>query len=376
MCKSIFRINKLIKISTSYILLLSFHLAQSATANPTNIYSVDGYINGTMTIPAGNTTNIIPQLPKPSLENRLGKWIEKLNIPTDNRTPYNEEQHNKVIEIIDKELITYLKNIPDDFNNDEFSIKKELKIAGKLYGIDPIHIIAAIVGEHSFNVSFVDKMQTLAFKSGQWKLAVPERNELLDVINLPQMDACRNEYKKRWELFNCYEQVWFNQIAGKNVNGKTYPYKGFIGGFFDPTLGRGKVNIGSTYGLGQMSPYKAFVVADYVNAISGFPDLSLNKNYDIYESVLDPKKTIHYIAALMRKTIDTYKHIAHFDISKNPGLTSTLYNLGNEINRAQALYDTNIRNLKDGKDLKTPSVNYMGWYINARLPLIRAAFGL
>ena len=47
------------------------------------------------------------------------------------------------------------------------------------------------------------------------------------------------------------------------------------------------------------------------------------------------------MAALIKVEIDAYKRIAGFDISKNPGITATLYNLGDAATRARELKATN-----------------------------------
>ena len=52
---------------------------------------------------------------------------------------------------------------------------------------------------------------------------------------------------------------------------------------------------------------------------------------------MDPDLTLPYVAATLKKSIDAYKSIAGFDISQNPGLTATLYNVGNPEARAYAL---------------------------------------
>ncbi len=52
---------------------------------------------------------------------------------------------------------------------------------------------------------------------------------------------------------------------------------------------------------------------------------------------MDPDLTLPYVAATLKKAIDAYNNIAGFDISQNPGITATLYNVGNPEGRARAL---------------------------------------
>ena len=70
------------------------------------------------------------------------------------------------------------------------------------------------------------------------------------------------------------------------------------------------------------------------------------------------------MAAAIRKSIDDYKSIADMDISKNPGLTSTLYNLGGSQQRAAALAQKN----RQSGGTVWPEENYYGWLINEKLP--------
>ncbi len=43
---------------------------------------------------------------------------------------------------------------------------------------------------------------------------------------------------------------------------------------------------------------------------------------------MDPDKSLAYMAANIRRSIDDYKSLAGLDISGNPGITATLYNTG------------------------------------------------
>ena len=52
-----------------------------------------------------------------------------------------------------------------DLLNSEPALLGKIKKAAAAYGIDPIHIVGAIVGEHTFNVSAVDRLQTYYIKA-------------------------------------------------------------------------------------------------------------------------------------------------------------------------------------------------------------------
>lgn len=76
--------------------------------------------------------------------------------------------------------------------------------------------------------------------------------------------------------------------------------------------------------------------------------------------IFDHQQMLAYIAAMIKNSIQIYRQFANVDISNNPGLTTTLYNIGDEYKHA-VLY--NEKRLKLNSH-QYPAVNYMGWYIN------------
>ena len=70
------------------------------------------------------------------------------------------------------------------------------------------------------------------------------------------------------------------------------------------------------------------MVTDLVNEMSGFDLLSVSEPATIYDHILNPQISIHYVAANNLTSIRIYKERANFDISKNVGVITTLYNLG------------------------------------------------
>ena len=115
-------------------------------------------------------------------------------------------------------------------------------------------------------------------------------------------------------------------------------------------------------------------MSDLVHRVSGLPTLDSSDPRGVYKTIMDPDLTLPYVAATLRKSIDAYKSIAGFDISQNPGLTATLYNLGNPEARARALKAENAGRKKQGLDAKLPEENYYGWLVNEKLPELQALF--
>ena len=58
---------------------------------------------------------------------------------------------------------------------------------------------------------------------------------------------------------------------------------------------------------------------------------------------MDPDISLHYMAAVIQDAIEAYKSVGKVDISKNPGVTATLYNLGDPWSRAAAFRRSGAR---------------------------------
>ena len=62
-----------------------------------------------------------------------------------------------------------------------------------------------------------------------------------------------------------------------------------------------------------------------------------------------------------------FRSVAGFDISGNPGITATLYNVGDVVDRAMTLRAENKKRRAQGLGALYPSENYYGWLVNDRL---------
>ena len=142
------------------------------------------------------------------------------------------------------------------------------------------------------------------------------------------------------------------------MDGKSFPDNRFSAVFFQPFYA------GQTFGLGQVNPLTALMLSDMVARTSGYPKLDESKATDVYEAIMDPDKSLAYMAAGIRRSIDDYKTIARVDISKNPGITATLYNTGGSRQRAAALAARGSGTL--------PEENYYGWLVNDKLAELKS----
>lgn len=250
-----------------------------------------------------------------------------------------------------------------DLLNSEPALLGKIRKAATAYGIDPIHIVGAIVGEHTFNVSAVDRLQTYYIKAISYA-ALDIRFSYQGVslkafLERPEFRSCE-ALASASEQWSCRDGVWDEDFRGKVVDGVSYEAISFQRAFFQPFYA------GQTFGLGQISPLTALQVTDLVNRTSGLPRLSAEKPADIYRDVMDPDRSIIYIAAILRDAIDAYREKG-FDISGNPGITATLYNVGQPRRRAERLRTA----VDAGEKNRLPVENYYGWLINDRLDILK-----
>ena len=244
----------------------------------------------------------------------------------------------------------------------------KIEKAAATYGIDPVHMIGAIIGEHTYNVDTMDTLQgyyvkALAYLGADLRFAY-KGEDVRDFVKRPQFAAC-DDAADDYDLWTCREDVWKSTFQGKTVDGKAFPDDRFQRVFFQPYFA------GQTFGLGQLSPLSALTVSDMVAARSGLPPLDLNHPNEIYHAVMDPDMSLNYMAAIIAHDIDAYRRFAGFDISGNPGITATLYNLGDAADRARALAAENRKRKASGVGMLYPQENYYGWLVNARLDELR-----
>jgi hypothetical protein len=243
-------------------------------------------------------------------------------------------------------------------------LKARIKASATRFGIEPVHIVGALVGEHTYNVDALDFLQSYIVKAANYLKAgiefAYEGEQVTEFVRRPQFAPCA-KFTDSYRLWACREDVWKSRFAGKTVDGKSWPADRFGRVFFQPLYA------GQTFGLGQLNPLAALSVTDYVHRVTGAPLLDAGKPGKVYETIMDPDSTLDYMAALIRLSIDSYRSIAGFDISGNPGITATLYNLGDVIERAEA-----ARAKRVSEPGSLPQENYYGWLVNDKLAELQA----
>lgn len=238
-----------------------------------------------------------------------------------------------------------------------------IKRVAKKYKIDPIHMIGAIVGEHTYNYDSLDSAQSYYIKALAYAgidISFEYNDEHVDdFVQRPQFDRCHkgNKSKKSDSRWSCYEQVWKAFFRGKKVDGVRYPKTNFNETFFQPLFA------GQSFGLGQLSPLTVLKMTDRVARQSSNRALSASNAPAVYKATMDPNISLHYMAAVIQDAIEAYKSVGKVDISKNPGLTATLYNVGDPWSRAAKFRRSGSR---------WPRENYYGWLVNDKIEDLRS----
>ncbi|MBY5736973.1 DUF1402 family protein [Rhizobium leguminosarum] len=284
------------------------------------------------TVPAGNRYAEQPDIPGASIRRTKGT-----------KSSF-DLKYEKVHELLatDRELISKIRKI------------------SSAYGINPIHVVGAIVGEHTYNVDAYDRLQAYYVKAASYageSFRFAYDGESVDeFVARPQFSECKGK-SDSYTLWSCREVVWETDFRGKTVEGTSFPNNRFSAVFFQPFYA------GQTFGLGQVNPLTALMLSDLVTRVSGYPRLNEKNAGAVYRAIMDPDISLAFVAASIRRSIDDYKEIAGMDISGNPGLTATLYNVGNSRQRAAALAAKN----RGAGATVWPEENYYGWLINDKL---------
>ena len=238
-------------------------------------------------------------------------------------------------------------------------LRRRIARVSALYGIEPVHVAGALVGEHTYNVDAYDRLQTYAIKAVRYVRSEIDfehgGESVTRFVGRPEFAGCAGDSEALW---TCREAVWDASFKGRTVAGTKWPDDRFAAVFFRPFYA------GQTFGLGQMEPLQALKMSDRVAGTSRLPRLRADRGAEVYEAIMDPDTSLHYVAATIRASIDAYA-AAGFDISGNPGITATLYNLGNPAARAAA---TRAKGA-------VPRENYYGWLVNDKEAELRALFG-
>lgn len=294
--------------------------------------------------PSGNMgVEKIPQIARMKSYARAflsGEWLALLHAGDDT---------NFAITVGENKLPAIMEKLKNE------GLLQDIVEISKIFDIDPLHILGPIIGENVFNGAIDRSLQDslLGLVTENDYRVMSERMEL--VYQNEEAKKCLSLEVRNYWKWRCV------LIKSRALNSGSN--RDFIGWFYQ----RSKAGNG-TFGIGQVQPFLLWAYNDQVSEALK----KINLPHEIYE-LKDIKRSyeisqnetlmIAYIAAIARQSIDVYKVIGGIDISSNPGLTTTLYNLGDVHRRAFYFKES-------GKE--SPSVNYMGWFINKFESQIRA----
>lgn len=284
------------------------------------------------TVPSGNRYSKQPSIPSASARRTVAK-----------KTTF-DNKYEKVKKLLERDR----------------KLQRGIKKYSTAYKIDPIHIVGALVGEHTFNVDVYDTFQSylvkaVAYTNTKFEFEYDDEN-VMDFVKRDEFKSC-GKATGSFELWSCREKIWKSKFRGKKVDGKKFPKNRFSAVFFQPFYA------GQTFGLGQLNPLTALKLTDKVNATTKHRKIKASDARGVYKAIMDPTTTLTYMAASIHTAIDAYKKTGRVDISKNPGITATLYNLGNPDIRAAKFK-------RSGR--KYPRENYYGWFVNKHEKELRA----
>lgn len=303
-----------------------------------NVLPFDGDAVAATVVPPGNRNAEQPPIPGGSIKRTRGTTFEK--------------KYQKIRNLLARDR----------------KLMRKIKKAAQSFNIAPIHIVGALVGEHTYNVDAKDRLQSYYVKALAYlnqdltfKYKSTKVSDLIERPAFARCDTAARDYAK----WSCREAIWNREYRGKTRDGVAWPNKRFGAVFFQPYYA------GQTFGLGQLNPLTALKVNDLVRRqIPREPKLSVKRAPEIYNTIMEPDSTLNYMAAVLRHSIDAYREIAGMDISQNPGLTATLYNLGNVTARA---YKLAVRN-KGRSQPYLPKENYYGWLVNEKQADLESLF--
>ena len=232
-----------------------------------------------------------------------------------------------------------------DTLNEQGLLAEAIKL-GKIFNINPLHILGPIIGENSFNGSIDQTIQNSFAKMFNESDFEVMSSRMKMITEDPKAKGCMTVAAANYWKWRCLLHNTSYLANGSN--------RDFTWWFYQiSNTGKG------TFGLGQAQPYLLWSVSDLVVQKTkpfgyNYKTYALTDLKTPFQIIFNNKEMLAYIAAMTYLSINVYKQVAKVDISQNPGLTTTLYNLGDEYQRAYLV------TLRDSD----PQVNFMGWYVN------------
>ncbi len=308
--------------------------------------------------PKGNRSAFMPEFPTYT-KMRLALFNGNLNF-------FSEQSRTEIsVELAQKRIPEIMNRLKK-----EHLIEEAVRIAKK-FNIDPLLVIGPVVGEFVFNGFLDQALQNIKARNDYVKSQKNQKTHpdillmsqrMSEITNHPSTQECLNSQISNYWKWRCV-LFYSSQTTGNNSNSD------LLQGFYKFNKDKnGNTASFGTFGIGQMQPFLMWSVNDIVASKMNTRKFEITDLDVPFEIIFDNKQMLSYIAAISLNSIQVYKLIAGVDISQNPGLVITLYNLGDEYIRAYNLAQQRNHNSTN----IYPQENYMGWFINTYESQIRS----
>ncbi|MBS1969886.1 MAG: DUF1402 family protein [Bdellovibrionales bacterium] len=280
-----------------------------------------------ITLKPGNTLPNIPELPAFTI-GRVAVFDHTVL-----RNAQDEESTRQVVQYARKKIPGVLSALRAK------GLLSEINRVAKIYGVDPLQVLAPILGEKVFN-GFIDA--ALQDSVSNFLKSDLDRigGDIRKLGEKPEVQACMRSSISNYWKWQC--AVFYNADEVGN-----------------PLLV--KVKKAGTCGIAQFNPVLLWSLNDVVVRVGHQEPIvfgDIKKSLDV---VLTPQKILHYLAAYALVARQVYLDVACVDISKNAGIVASLYNLGGEYTRA---YYLSRARAEFPAENRRPQENYFGWFIN------------
>ena len=246
-----------------------------------------------------------------------GFQSKRLGVDISNETQYRQWLDRSFKQRLSKTLNTL---------RSKTNVMREIDRASALYRVPAAAIITVIALENTLNYGIIDEAQD---KSALVRTYIP-----FELIEWTPEEKQNCKEKTDGSEFEPYRCLWSKVESSMSYNQMKWKF--------------------GTIGLGQVNPFRAMMVNHFVSRVSGYKPFSDDMR-EIYSAILDEGRSVHYVAATLAVGITTYRDYAKFDVSQNIGILASLYNLGNEKNRALKLAESNRA------DFVIPKTNFFGF---------------
>ncbi|MEL6785711.1 MAG: DUF1402 family protein, partial [Pseudomonadota bacterium] len=162
---------------------------------------------GATLVPPGNRSATQPKIPGGSVKRTRGTTFEK--------------KYQKIRNLLARDT----------------KLRGKIVKAARTFGIDPVHIAGALVGEHTYNVDAKDRLQSYYVKALAYlnqDLSFQYKGTSITALTRQKpYQRCRG-IRRNYDYWTCVEAVWDIYYRGKSIAGRRWPNDRLGRVFFQP----------------------------------------------------------------------------------------------------------------------------------------------